>query len=65
MCLAVASVWLLAINLVSTGMFLDVAVRDVEIALTAFVLGRLTEARRSAFSSDTLQKQSAHIVAAA
>jgi len=63
----VASVWLLAIaiNLVSTGMFFDVAVRDVEIALAAFVLARLTEVRRSALSSDTLQEQSAKIVAAA
>src|SRR5215469_1650000 len=63
----VASVWLLAIaiNLASTGMFFDVAVRDVEIALAAFVLARLTETRRSALSSDTLQEQSANIVAAA
>ena len=63
----VASVWLLAIviNLVSTGMFFDVAVRDVEIALAAFVLARQTETRRSALSSDTLQEQSANIVAAA
>ena len=63
----VASVWLLviAVNLVSTGMFLDVAVRDVEIALAAFVLARLTETRRSSVSSDTLQEQSANIVAAA
>ena len=63
----VASVWLLAIaiNLVSTGMFFDVAVRDVEIALAAFVLARLTESRQIALSSDTLQEQSAHIVAAA
>ena len=63
----VASVWLLAIavNLVSTGMFFDVAVRDVEIALAAFVLARLTECRRSALSRDTLQEQSANIVAAA
>jgi hypothetical protein len=63
----VASVWLLAIaiNLVSTGMFFDVAVRDVEIALAAFVLARLTESRQNALSSDTLQEQSAHIVAAA
>src|SRR5215469_18306572 len=63
----VASVWLLAIaiNLVSTGAFFDVAVRDVEIALAAFVLARMTEARRIALSSDTLQKQTAHIVAAA
>jgi hypothetical protein len=63
----VASVWLLAIavNLVSTGMFFDVAVRDIEIALAAFVLARLPEIRRSARSSDTLQEQSANIVAAA
>jgi hypothetical protein len=63
----VASVWLLAIaiNLVSTGMFFDVAVRDVEIALAAFVLARLTEARQSALSSDTVQEQSVSIVAAA
>jgi uncharacterized membrane protein YphA (DoxX/SURF4 family) len=48
----VASAWLvaIAINLVSTGMFFDIAVRDVEIALAAFVLARMTEVR-----SDTLQ----------
>jgi len=63
----VASLWLLAIaiNLVSTGMFFDVAVRDIEIALAAFVLARLTEARRTVLSSDTLHEQSAAIVAAA
>ena len=63
----VASAWLLAIavNLVSTGMFFDVAVRDIEIALAAFVLARLTEARRTALSSDALPKQRADIVAAA
>jgi hypothetical protein len=59
----VASVWLIAIaiNLVSTGMFFDVAVRDIEIALAAFVLARLTEARRTVLSSDTLHEQSADI----
>jgi len=43
----VASAWLLAIalNLVSTGMFFDIAVRDVEMALAAFVLARMTEVR--------------------
>ena len=63
----VASAWLIviAINLVSTGMFFDVAVRDTEIALAAFVLARLTEARRIALSSDALHKQSADMVAAA
>jgi len=63
----VASGWLLAIaiNLVSTGMFFDVAVRDVEIALAAFVLARLTETRRSALSSEATHERSANIVAAA
>jgi uncharacterized membrane protein YphA (DoxX/SURF4 family) len=50
----VASAWLvaIAINLVSTGMFSDVAVRDVEMALAAFVLARMTEVRRDALQSD-------------
>ena len=39
--------WLIAIaiNLVTTGMFYDLAVRDVEISIAAFTLARLTEAR--------------------
>lgn len=39
--------WLLAIavNLVTTGMFYDLAVRDVEIAIGAFVLSQLTAVR--------------------
>lgn len=43
----VAAVWLLAIalNLVTTGRFLDVAVRDVVMAIAAYALARLTEAR--------------------
>src|SRR4029079_9540593 len=43
----VAAVWLvcIALNLVSTGAFFDLAVRDVEIAIGAFALARLTEAR--------------------
>lgn len=49
----VASVWLvaIAINLVSTGMFFDVAVRDLEIALAAFVLARMTEVRSEVLAS--------------
>lgn len=45
--------WLLAIavNLISTGMFFDLAVRDVEIALAAFTLARLTEVRQAAAAS--------------
>lgn len=43
----VAMAWLLAIavNLASTGMFFDLAVRDVEIAIAAYALARLSGAR--------------------
>ena len=45
----VASAWLVAIalNLLTTGTFLDVAVRDLEIALGAFTLARLTAWREA------------------
>ncbi len=41
----VAMIWLvlIAINLITTGRFFDIAVRDVEMAIAAFTLGRLTE----------------------
>ena len=53
----VASAWLvaIAINLVSTGTFFDVAVRDVEMALAAFVLARLTEVRQHAEQRDLVR----------
>lgn len=43
----VASVWLLliAVNLLTTGRFFDVAARDVALALASFALARLEEAR--------------------
>lgn len=46
----IVGLWLLAIvvNLVSTGMFYDLAVRDVEIAIGAFALSRLTVYRDQA-----------------
>lgn len=49
----VVMAWLIAIaaNLVTTGMFYDVAVRDVEMSLAAFTLARLTEVRQAAGSS--------------
>jgi uncharacterized membrane protein YphA (DoxX/SURF4 family) len=49
----VASAWLIAIalNLVSTGMCFDIAVRDVEMALAAFVLARMTEVRSIALEN--------------
>jgi hypothetical protein len=45
----VAAAWLVAIagNLVSTGMFYDLAVRDVEIAIAAYTLARLSESREA------------------
>jgi hypothetical protein len=49
----VASAWLagIAINIVLSGMFLDVAVRDLALALAAAVLALLTEARAARVAS--------------
>ena len=46
----VIMLWLIAIaiNLVATGMFYDIAVRDVELSLGAFALARLSEVRQLA-----------------
>jgi uncharacterized membrane protein YphA (DoxX/SURF4 family) len=46
----VAAAWLLAIalNLVASGNFLDVAVRDLVMAASAYTLARLTEVSESA-----------------
>ena len=43
----IAMIWLLGIaaNLISTGMFYDIAVRDVLMATAVYSLARLTEAR--------------------
>jgi uncharacterized membrane protein YphA (DoxX/SURF4 family) len=45
----IAMLWLfgIAANLVSTGMYYDIAVRDVLLGLGAFALARVTEARHS------------------
>jgi uncharacterized membrane protein YphA (DoxX/SURF4 family) len=45
----IVSAWLVAISLslLSQALFLDIAVRDLELALAAFVLGKLTEIRES------------------
>ncbi len=42
----VAAIWLagIAVNLVTTGHYFDIAVRDVAMAIAAFTLARLTEA---------------------
>ena len=44
-----AWLWAIAASLVSQGMFLDLAVRDIEISLGAFALAKLTEVRERAF----------------
>ena len=43
----IVMVWLIAIaaNLITTGMFYDLAVRDLEIAVGAFALSQLTAVR--------------------
>jgi uncharacterized membrane protein YphA (DoxX/SURF4 family) len=50
----IACAWLLLIagNLVSSGAFFDLAVRDIEIAIAAYVLARMTEAREEAVAID-------------
>ena len=49
----VVSLWLIGIvaNLLTTGMFYDLAVRDVELAISAFALAQITTARE-----DTLKQ---------
>jgi len=44
----VVSAWLaaIALNLLTTGTYFDIAVRDLVMAIGAYTLGRLTEARR-------------------
>ena len=41
--------WAIAASLIAQGMFLDLAVRDIEISLGAFALAKLTEVREMAF----------------
>ncbi len=51
----IAMTWLVAIaaNLISTGIFFDLAVRDLEMAIAAFTLARVTEVRECAYRSPT------------
>jgi hypothetical protein len=44
----------IAASLVTQGLFLDIAVRDVEISLGAFVLAKLTEVRQLALRDRAL-----------
>jgi uncharacterized membrane protein YphA (DoxX/SURF4 family) len=60
----VVAAWLLliALNLLTTGHFFDVAVRDVVMAVGAFVLGRLAEVRAQLVSrtAEAASLQPAH-----
>jgi len=53
----VAAVWLVAIalNLVSTGTYLDIAVRDLVMAIAAYTLARLTEAHETAHAAASIE----------
>ena len=53
----VAMVWLVLIagNLVLSGRFFDVAVRDVEMAIAAFALARLTEVHAAATGAGAIR----------
>jgi len=53
----IASVWLvlIAVNLLTSGGFFDIAVRDVEVAIAAFVLAQLTALKQPGAAASTLQ----------
>jgi uncharacterized membrane protein len=55
----VAAAWLVAIalNLVASGTFLDVAVRDLVMAVAAYTLARLTEANESARTAGSVEER--------
>ena len=52
------SAWglLIAANLVTSGEFFDVAVRDIEMAIAAYVLARMTEVREPSTVSEAAQQ---------
>ena len=56
----VAAAWLgtIAVNLLTTGHYFDVAVRDVAMAIAAFTLARLTEAGVGAAARDAVETRS-------
>lgn len=63
----VLAVWLvgIAVNLVTTGMFFDLAVRDAEMAIAAYVLANLTEVRQSIRTQQQSESGAPHTLAAA
>jgi len=57
----IVGLWLVGIaaNLLTTGMFYDLAMRDVEIAIAAFVLSQLSAVRDQSLSLGTAGKEAA------
>jgi hypothetical protein len=57
----IVMLWLLgiAVNLLTTGMFYDLALRDVEIAVGAFALSQLTAVREGQLKTTNGEKQQA------
>lgn len=55
----IVGLWLvgIAINLLTTGMYLDIAVRDLEIAVGAFALSQLSAVRERSAARETLKSQ--------
>lgn len=55
----IVAFWLvgIAVNLLTTGMYFDIAVRDVEIAIGAFALAQLTAVRESSLAAETVKQQ--------
>jgi uncharacterized membrane protein YphA (DoxX/SURF4 family) len=45
--IAMVWLWCIAANLISTGTYYDIAVRDILLGLSAYALARVTEARES------------------
>ena len=54
----VVSAWLvlIALNLLTSGRFLDIAARDLALAVGAFVLGKLSEVREKAPAGRTVER---------
>jgi uncharacterized membrane protein YphA (DoxX/SURF4 family) len=50
--------WCIALNLISQGAFLDIAVRDLEISVAAFTLAALSEVRAIVAGRVTLESNS-------
>lgn len=55
--------WLIgiALSLVTQGTFFDIAIRDIEVALAAFTLAKLTEVREAALEHSKSSSSASHI----